>query len=354
MNTPKWIVVFALVLALAMPATPVSAARSASMSLTSPVPNQVSIGNEVSFALVFSVTDIDPGVTAAEIFLAYDDTLVEPPVSPKGGVESLPDFFGTSNNFSVNEILKPCQFPDGTSNPSSCIHLIVAGPPQITHSGAVARFHFRAKASGKACFSVLQPNDKSKMVDANANDVPVALPVSDQCVTIGSPTITGVVKRPATPTSPNPGGGTLACSTVWYTSGGNKYGPVFTDDKGNFKLTNLPSGAGTLHAEYSGHLASEKAITLTADLDVGTTTLPSGDVNDDGKINISDIGAIIGKLGKTGVDVRSDLSSPPVFPADCADPDEPADINDDGNINIKDIALVPGNMGRVEPTPWQP
>jgi hypothetical protein len=73
--------------------------------------------------------------------------------------------------------------------------------------------------------------------------------------------------------------------------------------------------------------------------------LIGGDINNDAKINILDIGRIISLFGKTGVEVKSDAGG-------CYDGDEPADINDDGNINISDLAITAGNWGRTGPLVW--
>jgi len=265
---------------------------------------------------------------------------VAPPTSPLGVVEALPDFFGVSN-VSINELLPAAQCPGGTS---PCVHLVVAGPAQTTHSGAAARFHFRATGEGSACFRVLA----STLADANGFPVPHA-PASPICVTVIRTSIVGVVQRQGTPASSNPGGGTLACSEVKATSGALTVGPVFTDSSGNFRLTDVPGGSHTLHAEYSGYLASEKTIIISAGgpptNNGGTTTLRGGDVNADSKINILDIGRIISLFGRTGVPVRSDAP-------DCTDPDEPSDVNDDGNINISDLAITAGNWGLTGPTNW--
>jgi hypothetical protein len=342
MNTPKWLNVIVLVLALSMPATPVSAAPAASIALTSPTPNPALIGDEVSFLLVISATDITPGVAGAEVYVSYDPALVAPPASPLGVAVAMPDFFGISD-ISIKELLPAAQCPGGAS---PCVHLVLAGPAQTNHSGAAARFHFQGIATGSACFEVLA----STLKDADGFDVPhtVAGP-NPQCGQIVSRNVAGTVLRQGTPGVPNPGGGTLACSEVRLTSGGTTFGPVSTDGMGNFTLTNPPSGVQRLRAEYSGYLASEKTITIssggTASTNVGTTTLRGGDVNGDNAINILDIGAIVSKFGNTGVSVRSD-------PADCTDTDEPADINDDSLVNISDLAIAAANWGLIGPTPW--
>jgi hypothetical protein len=342
MNTLKWITMIALVLAFSMPATAVSAAPSASIELrprTTPVP-QIPTGSEFAFDLVISVSEIMPGVSGVEVYLGYDPVLVAPPASPLSVAVALPDFFGISD-VSVKEILPASQCP-GSAKP--CVHLVVAGPAQTTHSGAAARFHFRAIAAGTACFNVLT----SKLANADGYAVDHS-PATSLCATIGNPTLTGNVQRQGTPANPNPGGGTSACSEVRLTSGSTTVGPAFADQSGKFELTNAPGGIFTLQAKYPGYLTSVKTITINTggplSTNLGMTTLRGGDVNADDKINILDIGTIISKFGSTAVPVKSD-------PPDCSDVDEPPDINDDGLINISDLAIAAGNWGLTGPTAW--
>jgi len=338
MKTYKRIFVVMLALALILPTVTVNAqgARSAAITFTTATPNPINIGSETVFDLVISVANIDPGVAGAEVYVQYNSALVGPPASPSVAfAEVLPDFFGASN-FSVNEVT---QCPGSTD---SCIHLVLAGPPQVTHSGVAARFHFQGLEAGSACFSVVQ----STLADGNGFQVTHTRPPG-QCVTvIGAPkNATGVVLRQGVPANPNAGGGTLACSEV--TANGVT---VKTDIAGKFTLTNVPIGTYAIRANYPGYLASEKSITVTSTspalIDVGTTTLRGGDVNNDAKINILDIGAITGKFGKTGLAVGSASVT-------CAVVDEPADINDDGQINISDLAIAAGNWVKTGSTPWQ-
>ncbi len=338
MKTYKRIFVVILAIALILPTITVNAqgSRSAAITFTTATPNPINIGSETVFDLVISVANIDPGVAGAEVYVKYNSALVGPPASPSVAfAEVLPDFFGASN-FSVNEVT---QCPGSTD---SCIHLVLAGPPQVTHSGVAARFHFQGLAAGSACFSVVQ----STLADGNGFQVTHTAP-SEQCVTV-NPALknaTGVVLRQGVPANPNAGGGTLACSEV--TANGVA---VKTDNAGKFTLNNVPVGTYAIRATYPGYLASEKSITVAATspalIDLGTTTLRGGDVNNDAKINILDIGAITGKFGKTGLAVGS-------ASATCAVTDEPADINDDGQINISDLAIAAGNWVKTGSTPWQ-
>jgi hypothetical protein len=340
---PRWIVTVVLVLAFSIPATPISAAGgTASMRFSAPSPNPGLVDEDVNFSLVIDVSFVDPGVAGVELYLSYNPTLVGPSTSPLGVVVPLPDFFGPSN-ITWYEVLPANQCP-GAANP--CVHLVAAGPPQMTHSGAAARFYFRGKAEGNACFSVLS----SAMKDADGYPVDHSA-IPDVCVPIVRRTsVTGTVTRQGVPANPNPGAGTRACSEVWATSGATRFGPVFTDGLGNFRLRELLNGSYILHAEYPGYLGSEKSITISpgdpTTVDAWVTTLRGGDVNGDNRINILDVGKIVSLFGSTGVPVRSDA------PPDCNDPDEATDINDDGSINISDLAIAAGNWGLVEPTNW--
>jgi hypothetical protein len=345
MKISRWIIVTVLVLSLGLPAMTASAApvRVASISLTAPVPNPVMVGSEITFGAVISVSDITPGVAGAEIYVSYDPALVSLPTTPGAkAAEVLPDFFGVSN-FSINEVLPAAQCPGGVS---PCVHLVLAGPAQVTQTGIAARFHFIAKAGGSACFSVLQSN----LADADGFAVDHTK-ATQQCVKIVPPLIrvTGTVLRQGTPASPNPGLGSLACSSVT-AIGTATFGPSNTDTSGKFAF-DLPVDTYLFRASYPGYLSSEKAgVSITGavnPLDVGTTKLLGGDVNADKAINILDIGAIISKFGQTGVAVKS-------ASAGCAGADEAADINDDGNINISDLAITAGNWGKTGPTTWQP
>jgi len=291
---------------------------------------------------------MNPGVAGVDIYLTYNPAFVVPSTSPLGVVEPLPDFFGPSN-ITWYEIQVPCTVHPDAGLP--CIHLVAAGPAQVTHSGAVARFHFQAIAVTPAgpgtSFTVLLT--PKMVVDANGVPVVPGLPALIS-VSIVNRIVTGTVLRQGTPVLGSPG--TLACSEVRLIgSGGVIFGPVFTDSAGAFTLTNPPSGVQTLQAEYPGYLASAKTITIStggpSSINVGETTLRGGDVNNSDSINILDVGTIISKFMSAGVDVRSDA------PFGCADPDEPADINDEGIVDISDLGILTGaNWGCIGPTSW--
>ncbi len=338
------ILIIILVLVLALPASPVSASAfyqavpSAAIYLTAPLPNPAVAGEEVSFNLVISVTDVTPGVSGIEVFLGYDPDMVESPQSPSTAVaEAWPDFFGTSS-VSVNELLPAAECPGGAS---PCVHLVLAGPPQVTQTETAVRFHFQTLAGGEACFTVLD----STLVDADGFEV-THTPAEAQCVEVALPDVDldGTVLRQGTPANPNAGAGSLACTTISLDSGLATY----TDTSGAFTFHAITEGAYTISAAYPGYLSAVKDLDVTLDAPIfnaGSISLRGGDVNGDKAINILDIGSIISKFGKSGMAVKS-------ASADCSVTDEPADINDDGLVNISDLAIAAGNWGSVGPTVW--
>lgn len=343
MKSFRWILVFVLVLSLALPVMTANAAgpRSASVSLSAPVPNPGLLGGDVTLDLLINAANIEPGVAGAEIYLGYNPAMVTPPTTPNGAAEVLTDFFGTST-VSINEVLPAGQCPGGTS---PCIHLVVAGPAQITQTGVAARFHFRGITEGSACFTMLQ----SVLVDADGFNV-THTAAQAQCATIVyRVTANGTVQRQGVPASPNTGAGTLACSTVTV-SGTAAFGPINTNTSGAFSVAGLGTGTYTFRAAYPGYLPADKTgVTIVAGgpttLTLATVALRGGDVNGDNAINILDIGSIISKFGRTAVAVKS-------ASANCSVTDETADINDDGVVNISDLAIAAGNWGSVGPKVW--
>jgi len=324
---------------LILPAMPVSAegVRSATIMLTAPSPNPVAVGSEITFDLFLSVANITPGVAGIDIYLKYNPALVEP---RPGAVLAtvLPDFFGTPFSAPVNTTAT-CPLGGG-----SCIHLVIAGTPQITKNGLTARFYFRGIAEGQAIFSVIQ----STLVDADGFPV-THVAAEDKSVAIEvRAAVTGIVQRQGVLAT----AGKLACSQVSAVAG-SIIGPAYTDRNGSFTLPNLPDCSYTLRADYSGYLPSDKSITITLNnpptIDFSTTTLLGGDIDNNNVINILDIAAIAapGVFGSTEVAVGSTS-------ANCSITDSPTDINDDGQINISDLAIAAGNWNKLGPTPWQP
>ncbi len=304
--------------------TPDPACGNGSWLITGPVPLRPILGGEFTNDLQFTINALScPGMTAAEVYIHYDPTIIDPVDIPGVGVaEILPDFFGASS-FSVNEVTNQC---DSVSSP--CLHIVVAGPPQYNKTGSAIRPHWRCKTLGTAVFT-----GRATFVDADGFNIPVNNPVSAQAA-CSALAIKGRVLRQGV--LGNQAGTTVAAV-------GNAYTFTSTTDiNGNFIINNLPEGSYTVRASYPGYLNAERLPPVTVSLgnpvvDVGTTRLWGGEVNGDCRINILDIGQIISKFGMNG------------FP-----PSDPTDINDDGLVNVSDLAIAAGNWNKICPTAWLP
>ena len=103
-----------------------------------------------------------------------------------------------------------------------------------------------------------------------------------------------------------------------------------TNIDGNFELM-LPANQnnGCLLAMHPGYLSAQ--VDLPID-NAGPTTLPAGDLNDDGEINILDLTTIATHYGSSNT---------------------LADINASGKVDIFDLVLVAKNFKRQGPVEWQ-
>ena len=107
-----------------------------------------------------------------------------------------------------------------------------------------------------------------------------------------------------------------------------------TDTGGNFSILDVPAGAyTTLTADASGYLPAVcNSPTITAPLTtLAGVTLLSGDINDDGVVNIEDATAVGVSFGATGSGLAED-------------------VNRDGEVDIFDIILVSVNFGQGSQT----
>jgi hypothetical protein len=111
-------------------------------------------------------------------------------------------------------------------------------------------------------------------------------------------------------------------------------GPVSTttDPSGRFSLSNVALGEHTLLADAAGYLPATCAANITqAQTTLTSVALLSGDINDDGKVDIGDATMI-------GVSFNKN------------EPNLPADLNRDGMVDIYDIILVGVNFGQGSQT----
>ncbi|MBL8118319.1 MAG: hypothetical protein JNJ78_12370 [Anaerolineae bacterium] len=110
---------------------------------------------------------------------------------------------------------------------------------------------------------------------------------------------------------------------------------VITGPDGAFNFLDVPVGTYGVTAVGSHHLRIGKVVTVSANgevVEVAQLTLPGGDTDDNGTIDLVDAGLIGANFGQ------------PVNPAP-----EAADINLDGIINIRDLAIIGGNFGLTAP-----
>ncbi len=111
---------------------------------------------------------------------------------------------------------------------------------------------------------------------------------------------------------------------------------VETDATGAFEIvTSHGEGFYTLRASAPGYLSavSERPVKviLGAVIHVGEVTLPGGDVNDDGRVDIRDLSYVAWHFDEYDVQ---------------------ADVNGDGRVDILDLSLTAGNFGRDGPISW--
>jgi hypothetical protein len=107
---------------------------------------------------------------------------------------------------------------------------------------------------------------------------------------------------------------------------------VWLLEDGSFRLTGIPPGIYTLHIKGSRWLAKN----VPADLSVGdvsgiTATLQPGDINNDNRVTISDLGLL--------ADAFNTAPYSPKW-------NENADLNGDGKVDILDLELLADNFGR--------
>ena len=150
--------------------------------------------------------------------------------------------------------------------------------------------------------------------------------------------VSGTVK------SYNPGNAT----TIQLMQGGTeKYSTTIAADSGSgqkeqsFSFDTVAAGTYDLVVTKDGHLTytvkdvvvGDAAIDLAthANAAISTITLLAGDVNGDGKINLTDLSIFKNNFGKTGSAVTNLL----------------ADITGDGKINLLDLGVFKNNFGKT-------
>lgn len=268
------------------------------------------------------------GIMGMDLWLRFDDTVLavdDADDNPANGiqVEIATEFFGGSVVVAANEITT-C--PDG----GACVHLALShtGNPITENNGKVAAVTWAAIATGDAG---LQVSDDSVLADVNGASVLINSVSAPTIKVVDPGVIQGTIERQGTRTDH------AGVMVVAYATDGGVVANSLTGSNGSFSL-NVPRGGTYLvQASYNGYLKAQRnnVYIVGASVDLGTATLPGGDINADNNVNILDIVTLINRYGSSG------------WPAS-----EPSDINDDGLVNIFDLTIAAGNFGRYGPVTW--
>ncbi len=114
--------------------------------------------------------------------------------------------------------------------------------------------------------------------------------------------------------------------------------PVMTDSDGAFAVLNsVPEGQHHVRAEKPGYLSAEGKVTIVGSQGeaLPAISLPAGDLNQDGAVNLFDLVLISNLFGNQDLEsLRSDL-------------------NADGAVNLFDLVLVGNNLDQSGPIPFE-
>jgi alpha-tubulin suppressor-like RCC1 family protein len=109
--------------------------------------------------------------------------------------------------------------------------------------------------------------------------------------------------------------------------------PTAVGPDGAFSLGGMPQKSYTLHIKGSRYLAKNLSIDLTNGSVSGlTTTLRPGDINNDNKVSIADLGLLADAFGSTPASPNWNAS---------------ADLNGDGKVDILDLGLLADSFNKT-------
>lgn len=334
-------IIIVLMILIGMTVTSVGAA-TANMNLINLTFDSVSETGTIDLQLI--VSGYTTGITAAEVYIAYNPSLVT-----IDAASPVSNFFGMPvvglNEITNNTADTNCPTTAGAAAFSAeCTHFVGGGsPPQTDKTGTAMRYTFSSAGTGTACFIIVF----GSMSDADSGPVsPTLGPEVCIAVTKIVPTL-----NPGTVTRQGAAGVNQDCTSVAdYIAPASLQSTLSTTQTtGAYNFGTVTSGTHYLIASYPGYLSARTTdMTVTSPITVASTILRGGDANNDTFINILDVGIIIGRWGATGVAAGSTGTNL------CTTIDDPGDINDDGNINIGDLAIVVGNWGLIGPTTWTP
>ena len=206
--------------------------------------------------------------------------------------------------------------------------------PQGTFALATITFRARSAAPGGTLLGLSRTAARQSDVTFNGSSVlgqtvPVTITVNDGLA------LTVEIQFQGLPLAPSPRLSVPLSVTLTLVGATT---PVYqstlaTDQYGRFSITGVAPGTYTLSVKHAQSLR----VQTTAVVSAGATTLsvgplPSGDSNDDNRINVLDFSLLASTFGKssstTGYDGR-------------------ADFNSDGIINLLDFSLLATNFGKA-------
>ncbi len=283
---------------------------------------------DLSLSIVNNATP-QLGVMGADVWIRFDPAILavdDADDNPANGIQVSisTEFFGGSVFVAANEV---AACPSG----GTCVHLALShsGAPITNRTGKIATITWAGLAAGDGALEVALP--ETVLADENGADVPINSTTVPAIAVMEPGTISGQVLRQGTRTDH------AGTEVVAYNAGGGVVGTATTQADGSFDLIVPIGGSYLVQAAYNGYLKAQKSsvYVVGAAVDLGTTTILGGDVNNDNNVNILDIVTIISRYGTTGWTSA-----------------EPTDINDDGEVNIFDLTIAAGNFGRYGPLAW--
>ena len=217
-----------------------------------------------------------------------------------------------------------CKFAVTKQNPAS----------PVTGTGPLAYITFTGVNAGTVPLSF----SADILADRDGNQI--AHTASTSALTVyGTANITGTVSLQGRTTP-------ITSGTVTLSDEASKFSPTVVDfdqATGVFSAT-VPVDLGgstydllAAHSLYLSNRLTGVAVSTGDNYNVGATELKGGDANNNGMVDIFDLGCVGGSFH----------SSPAVCGTNGS-----SDINADGVVNIFDLALVGGNFHLSSPQPW--
>ncbi|HJW84828.1 MAG TPA: cohesin domain-containing protein [Anaerolineae bacterium] len=344
------------VIAAAPPLTPATIVR------LDPPASEVRAGHLVRLSVrVEDVADLN----CVDVQLTYDPAALEPQ-------DAIPLTFGTQ--IAPGPFLHADQMMANSAE-DGAIHYRVAQlwpNPPVSGSGVIASITFKALRAGST--SVAFESSASSLCDANGAPLAVSEWNGAQILVRPDVTLSGLFQRQGWPIYNR--------TSVWTVlMGGADQYPVAnrticTESDGRFRLAIpddftsalsqpvqpqafapvscpapgiSPYRSAYVRASFPNHLSAQGWVCLSdGAMDLGTVTLPAGDVNGDEAINISDLVLIGANFGRAvqppcAVPVGGCPSSFRAAPR--------GDINGDCRVNVQDAAVLIASFGRTGPLP---